>query len=235
MKILELFSGTESFGKVARERGHEVFTIDINPKFKPSLVKDISKLYISEIPDEFQNPDVIWASPPCTKFSIATHRHWENQQPKIETMKDIKLLHDTLRIIFELHPKFWFLENPKGRMRWIMGLPPNTVYYGAYGHPCLKPTDLWGFYPNINFKEPDGNEKLGNMSVVLKRDATSRSVVPKALCLQIIEALEKEFNHSLETDSAQVMKTNLSPDIQCYNGECVYDGQPCNHIKGDGK
>ena len=28
MKVLELFSGTESFSKVARKRGHQTFTID---------------------------------------------------------------------------------------------------------------------------------------------------------------------------------------------------------------
>ena len=41
MKILELFSGTESFSKVAKEKGHETFTIDFNPKFKPDLIIDI--------------------------------------------------------------------------------------------------------------------------------------------------------------------------------------------------
>jgi len=34
MKILELFSGTESFSKVARERGHVVFTVDNDKELK---------------------------------------------------------------------------------------------------------------------------------------------------------------------------------------------------------
>jgi hypothetical protein len=33
MKVLELFSGTESFSKVFKENGHETFTIDNGSKF----------------------------------------------------------------------------------------------------------------------------------------------------------------------------------------------------------
>lgn len=189
MKILELFSGTESFSKVARERGHEVFTIDNDPRFNPSLCADISTIEPGQVKSVFGSPDVIWASPPCTHFSIATHRHWKNQQPEPQTQESIKLLHHTLGIIMLLHPKFWILENPRGRMRWIMGNPPNTVFYGAYGHPVAKPTDLWGFYPKIDFKVL--KEKKGDWSTSIQRDAKNRAVVPRELCLQILWALEK--------------------------------------------
>ncbi len=40
-KIVEVYCGTKSFSKVAKERGHEVFTIDYNPKFKPDMVVDM--------------------------------------------------------------------------------------------------------------------------------------------------------------------------------------------------
>ena len=85
MKIIELFSGTESFSKVARERGHQTFTIDIDKQFKPNLCIDILNFDISMIPKEFHYPDIIWASPPCTTFSVASIRHyWENGKPKNE-------------------------------------------------------------------------------------------------------------------------------------------------------
>ena len=38
MKILELFSGTESFSKVARKRGHETATVDIDNKLEPVII-----------------------------------------------------------------------------------------------------------------------------------------------------------------------------------------------------
>ncbi len=68
LKILELFSGTGSFSKVAEARGHKVFTIDIDSNFNPSLCKDILKLELKDIPFK---PNVIWASPPCTEYSHA--------------------------------------------------------------------------------------------------------------------------------------------------------------------
>ncbi len=37
MKIIEFYCGTKSFSEVAKNEGHEVFTIDFNPKFKPDL------------------------------------------------------------------------------------------------------------------------------------------------------------------------------------------------------
>ncbi len=46
MKTLELFSGLKSFSKIAKERGHETFTIDIEKEFKPDLIADI--LYLDE-------------------------------------------------------------------------------------------------------------------------------------------------------------------------------------------
>ncbi|GAG54403.1 unnamed protein product, partial [marine sediment metagenome] len=68
MKILELFSGTESFSKIAEAKGHKCFTVDNDKRFNPSLCKDILLLQKADIPF---NPDVIWASPPCTEYSHA--------------------------------------------------------------------------------------------------------------------------------------------------------------------
>lgn len=191
MKILELFSGTESFSKVARERGHECFTVDNDKQFDPDLCKNIMRLEANEIIEKFGYPDIIWASPPCPRFSIANStRHWKNKEPRPDTLRDIDLIHHTLKIIFRLHPKFWFLENPRGRLRWIIGTPPNSVFYGAYGHVVLKETDLWGYYPKIKFR-PKPKEALGKFSEDLGRSSKARSVVPEELCLEIIKACEK--------------------------------------------
>jgi len=195
MRILELFSGTASFSNIAKERGHNVFTIDNQKKFNPDLCKNIIKVEANEIIKKFGFPDMIWASPPCTRFSIANHRHWNNQEPNPDTIRDIDLIHHTLKIIFRLHPKFWILENPKGRLRWILGNPPNTVYYGSYGHPVLKPTDLWGFYPKINFKKKP-NKKLGKWSYDIQRDAKNKGVIPAELCNQIIKQLENNLDQN---------------------------------------
>ena len=41
MRTIELFCGTKSFSKVAKEEGHTTFTYDNNPEFKPDVCMDL--------------------------------------------------------------------------------------------------------------------------------------------------------------------------------------------------
>ncbi len=77
MKILELFSGSRSIGKVAEQRGHEVFSVDNVAYPNTNWVGDImdwdyrmNEINVGTL-DELWIPDVLWASPPCTDFSVA--------------------------------------------------------------------------------------------------------------------------------------------------------------------
>lgn len=236
MKILELFSGTESFSKVARERGHEVFTIDINPDFKPDICKDILQVNSDEIISKFGYPDMIWASPPCTTFSIASvYKYWDKGKPKNEkTLQGIKIVQKTIELIKELNPKFWVIENPRGMLRkqdFMSEFHRDTVTYCQYGFEYQKATDLWN---NLNewrpkpmcspkspchVRSPRGS-KFGIQGIKVRegnhpdsrykmdRSATIRAIIPKELCLEIIKALEKEFT-SKATNSDKVIKENI--------------------------
>jgi site-specific DNA-cytosine methylase len=212
MKILELFSGTESFSNVARERGHEVFTIDIDKSFHPSLAIDVLSLEVSMIPEEFRNPDIVWASPPCTTFSVASLRHyWKEGKPKnAKTLHGIMIVEKTLKIIRELNPHFFVIENPRGMLRkqsFMNGLHRNTVTYCQYGAKTQKPTDLWN---NLNhqFKPcckpgsicheaasrgvSKGVQGINNsFSDLGSKGKVRRAIVPRELCLEIIKACEE--------------------------------------------
>ena len=84
LKVLELFAGTRSIGRAFERRGHAVFSVEWNKDFENiSLYKDISELTAQEIIDSFGHPDVIWASPDCTTFSIAAISH--NRRKNEET------------------------------------------------------------------------------------------------------------------------------------------------------
>ena len=82
MKILELFSGTKSISNTFQARGHEVFTIDNNQELNPDLCSDMLSFNIDMLPEEWKNPDIIWASPPCQTFSVCTiYRNFKDGKP----------------------------------------------------------------------------------------------------------------------------------------------------------
>ena len=208
MKILELFSGTESFSKVARARGHECFTIDMDRSFNPDLCKDILDLNVGDIPFK---PDIIWASPPCTTFSVASIRHyWKDGKPKNDKcLKGIEIVKKTMAIIKELNPRFFIIENPRGMLRkqdFIQGLYKDTVTYCQYGANVQKPTDLWNnlghtFKPMCKPGSPchepasrgarKGVQGINNsFSNLGSAGKVLRAVVPEELCLEIIKHCE---------------------------------------------
>jgi site-specific DNA-cytosine methylase len=148
MKVLELFCGTKSFANVCKERGHEVFTVDNDSQFKPDLCIDIMKLTPEMIPFK---PDVIWASPPCQCFSVASiGSNWKgNYEPKRKETKDaLEIVMKTLQLIKQLQSDYYFIENPRGVLRKMFFMNafagiPKTVTYCQYGDSRMKPTDIW--------------------------------------------------------------------------------------------
>ena len=74
MNLLELFAGSRSIGKVGEALGLNVFSSDINDFEKIDYVVDILDFDVKKVPFV---PNIIWASPPCTFFSVASiGHHW---------------------------------------------------------------------------------------------------------------------------------------------------------------
>lgn len=207
-KVLELFAGTCSFSKEAEKFGAECFTIDNDSRFKVTAEMDIMKLKAFSLPVYF---DVIWASPPCQCFSTGSFgKHWTGghraYKPADEKTKTaLKLLDKTVKIISELHPTFYFIENPRAMMRKVIepifekysirDYEIKTVWYCAYGDKSAKPTDI---FTNLESWNPrplcrNGNPlchheraprgaKTGTQG---KNGSMERAVIPAALCNEI--------------------------------------------------
>tara|TARA_R110002167_G_scaffold358005_1_gene573788 strand:- start:422 stop:1093 length:672 start_codon:yes stop_codon:yes gene_type:complete len=150
MKTLELFAGSRSFSKVAERQGFYTYTTDNQDFDKIDQVCDIFDFDIDKAIDSLGGkPNVIWASPPCTTFSIAScGYHWnKDRTPKTERCKQgIKIIEKTIEIIKELKPMFYFIENPRGLLRKqeMMDIfSRKTVTYCSYGDDRMKPTDIW--------------------------------------------------------------------------------------------
>jgi len=149
MKTIELFSGTQSFSKVARELGHETFAVEIDKTFESDLCADILEIQREDLPKDI---DVLWASPPCTTFSVASLRYyWKNGKPKnAKTWNGISMIMKTIDLIKEIQKDnpdlIWFIENPRGMLRKqdiMQSFKRNTISYCQYGLDIMKPTDIW--------------------------------------------------------------------------------------------
>jgi len=105
MNTLELFAGSRSFSKVAKKLGHNVYTTDSESFDKIDVVCDILHFNPYKLP---YKPDIIWASPPCTFFSVASiGKHWnKDHTPKTEQAKlGLHIIRRTILIIKVLKPK----------------------------------------------------------------------------------------------------------------------------------
>lgn len=147
-KLLDLFSGSGSVTKTARMKGYDVKSLDIHQlKQAPLLTfnKDILKFNPERDLATNWIPDIIWASPPCTEYSLA----------KTRGPRDIeganKLVIKTLKIIswaLKKNPKLiWIIENPQtGHLKYqhfMQKLPFVDADYCAYGFPYRKRTRFW--------------------------------------------------------------------------------------------
>lgn len=149
MKTIELFAGTGSFSKVMREAGHNTFMTDYQEIDGQDLVADVRSLSVRDFPYQ---PDILWASPPCEGFSVAAiGKNWTpppEHAPKTDSARlALELVEHTWRLIDELQPTWWFIENPRGKLRKlpVMDRAPirHTVTYCQYGDTRMKPTDIW--------------------------------------------------------------------------------------------
>ena len=169
MKVLELFAGTRSIGKAFERHGHEVFSVEWDRDFENiDLYADIGTLTANQVLELFGHPDVIWASPDCTSYSIAGighHRKKNEHTGELDAVSDYAKFCDkvnthVLQLIKELEPRYWFIENPRGglrKMNFMQGLPRYTITYCQYGDTRMKPTDIWTNHPNPSFKPPCSN------------------------------------------------------------------------------
>ena len=149
MKVLELFAGSRSFSKAAESLGHETFAVDIKDFDNIDYVVDILDFNVNKIPFD---PDIIWSSPPCTYFSVASiGHHWnKDHTPKTEqAVLGCKIVKKTIEIIKYFNPNYFFIENPRGKLRkldFMQDFDRATITYCSYGEDRMKPTDIWTNY-----------------------------------------------------------------------------------------
>lgn len=209
MIIYDFFAGTGSATKAFEDAGHKVIKVELDEYFEADE-RDILTLTPDYLITKYGQPDFIWASPPCQKFSVASlWKYWAKEGnksvPKHPAVYEaIDLIKHTLKLMQDLNPsKGWIMENPRGMLRkqdFMQEYHRWTISYCQYGDTRMKPTDLWGTinwtprplcYPGAPCHEssPAGTNAGGTGKL---RNARLRSMIPHELGEEIMQVLSSD-------------------------------------------
>jgi hypothetical protein len=207
LKLVELFAGSRCVGKAGEELGMKVFSADWQPFDNIDFVGDIENMKISDVPFV---PDVVWASPDCTTYTIAaisTHRN--GTEPKSEYAKKCDQVNrhfiSLIKQWLEKNPNLkFYIENPRGMLRkmpFMQEFKRHTVWYCQYGDNRAKPTDIWTnndeWLPrpmchngnkNCHHQPAPRGSKTGTQG---RKGSYNRSMIPHQLCIEALSAVGK--------------------------------------------
>lgn len=202
MKVfIDLFCGLGGASEAFRQHPKwKVIAIDNNPILLPHVhgmiladvhdtdnIKSIITALLFEHTDDIEQI-VVWASPPCTEFSLANpNRPDEPDLTSVMAAKDIidwiVYGEDTSK----MNP-LWCVENVKGAIDWFneeLEIP---------WHQRVGPMFLWGSIPWIDFIDAKDREfRKGDSdkgSRALRPNL--RALVPYSLSKSLLDSLEKQ-------------------------------------------
>lgn len=212
LKVLELFAGTRCISRAFEKRGHQTFSVEWNKDFQNiDLYEDVNNLTVDKVIELCGGfPDVVWASPDCTTYSVAAighHRKKNNMTKSLDPISDYAKFCDktnvhVIELLKDINPKLFFIENPRGglrKMSFMQDIPRYTVTYCQYGDNRMKPTDIWTNHPSPHFKLPCKNgdschvsaprgSQTGTQGI---KGSKYRSQIPEKLCNHIVDICEE--------------------------------------------
>ena len=206
MKVfIDLFCGLGGASQAFREHPNwKVIAIDNNPDLIPHvhgmILADLlqaAQTYtiihrlLLEHADQIDQI-VVWASPPCTEFSLAN--------PNRPEEPDLTAIDCTKQIISWIHEDFsagtdvkWVIENVKGAIPWLDDELERSW------HQRIGPIYLWGTIPWIDFIDAHHREHKKTDKGAWTRGSRAlrpnlRAMVPYAVSRGLVDSFEHQTN-----------------------------------------
>lgn len=204
MRVLDLFSGLRGWSQPFIDRGHEVVCVEKNKALDPRA--DWDDVFTFD-PARYPRFDVVLASPVCTGFSVMhIGKNWtRDHKPKTDSARlSLSMVERTRHLISLIAPTFFVIENPRAKLRKlpvVADLPRVTVTYCQYGEKRMKPTDLWGVFPeSLRFKPACNNgdpchvaAPRGSTTGTQGMSSADSAKIPYALALDFCIAAENDL------------------------------------------
>ena len=136
MNAIDLFAGAGGLSIALKQSGFDILMAnEINPRFAethsynfpdvPLIQKDINEVTIKDLRNVIgdREVDLIVGGPPCQGFSVFGKRRFVNTQ-EYDPHQDPRnfLVYQYIKVVKELRPKFFFMENVKGFTNLDKGL-----------------------------------------------------------------------------------------------------------------
>lgn len=191
LRMLDLFCGLGGASAAMRKRNWDVLGIDSEQRLLPDVCADLRSW-------RYEGPpvDLIWASPPCDEFA-----RWDkpaswfpNRQPP-----SLDLVMAAQRIIRDVKPRFWIIENVRGARRFVaplLGQPlDRSGSVWIWGHmpalfrlPSPQPGGhKWRLSPHVRA----GADPVLASLVGYERRRWLRARIPYDVSLAVAEACER--------------------------------------------
>lgn len=181
--VLSLFDFSGRWSGPYRERGYEVFQVDLKHGI------DILELQPEDLP--FEKLHGILAAPPCTDFASSGAQYWKAKDQDGRTEHSMNMVSKVLEFVEYFDPAWWALENPVGRLSKLFPELGNPWYFNPHEFAQLavdpeaerytKKTGLWGnFIPPQKYPLTPilGNSPIMKLGGKSEKTKELRSMTP---------------------------------------------------------
>lgn len=123
--------------------------------------------------------------PPCTAFASVGAGWWE-RKGVAALLEGLSVVDACVRLCERLRPRWWFLENPHGRLSRYLGQPGYVFQPWEYGDPWSKQTCIWS---GGEFRMPVGSgSEVDRPLTDQVGDAERRSVTAPGFSQAVFES-----------------------------------------------